>query len=129
MALNLLSVIDDALGLAFATRQRIRFAERNDYRNAKNLFDRVLELLGELFHVAHGVAHHVARNFNLDFERIHVVLGIENDLVVRKCLFGAEECGFDLAREHVHAAHDDHVVATAANAADTADRAAAGYFS
>ena len=44
---------------------------------------------------------------------------------MRQSLFGAEECCFDLAREHVHATHDDHVIAAAANAADAADGATA----
>ena len=85
----------------------------------------MLELLVQLFHGAHGVAHHVAGNFHLDLERVHVVLGVEHNLVVRQCLLCAEEGRLDLAREHVHAAHDNHVVATAANAADAADGTAA----
>ena len=85
----------------------------------------MLELLVQLFHGAHGVAHHVAGNFHLDFERVHIVLGVEHNLVVRQSLLCAEEGRFDLAREHVHAAHDNHVVATAADAADAADGTAA----
>ena len=44
---------------------------------------------------------------------------------MRQSLFCAEESCFDLAREHVHATHDNHVVAAAANATDTADGTAA----
>ena len=85
----------------------------------------MLELLRKLFHGAHGVAHHVAGDFHLDFESIHVVLGVEHNLVVRERLLCAEECRFDLAREHVHAMDDEHVVGARGDAVHDAHGATA----
>ena len=120
-ALHLLPVINHSLRLAFATGQGIRFAKSDDDGNAENLLDGVLELLVQLFHGAHRVAHHVAGNFHLHFQGVHVVLCVQHNLVVRQCLFGTEQGRLDLAREHIHATHDNHVVATATDATDTAD--------
>ena len=53
------------------------------------------------------------------------MLSVHHDEIVRAHSLYLEENVLDLAREHVHAAHDEHVVSSGAYAVHTGERAAA----
>ena len=67
----------------------------------------------------------LGREFDVDVECVGVVLAIHDDLVVGSVAFLEEHC-LDLAREHVDAADDHHVVASAHRLAHLDVRSAAG---
>ena len=72
------------------------------------------DLRFDLFHPCHIVMEQRFVDFDIHFHIIQTMRTGQNNLIDRENGFGFHNRSFDLRREHVHAADDEHVVGTTA---------------
>ena len=123
---SLLAEVDDAFCLAGGTFDGSGLDERDFRVQADDLLDVAADFRAKLFESFDGVFEHGRLDFHLDFQFVHRLRAGDDQLVVRFDAFDGEQNAFDLRREEVNAADDEHVIAAAANLLHADERTAAG---
>ena len=105
------SLVDDTLRFAFASRDRLGRHELNHTVNTEHGFECGDELLLSCGDLLEGVGEHLRRHLDLHLDAVAVVGPCDDDLVVGR-IAAVEQYGLDLGREYVDALYDQHVVAS-----------------
>ena len=105
-----LSAVKDALGFAFAALDQLRRDQFDFDAQADQGLNGVGDFFLERFKSADLVGENLFVDFNIHFNIIHTIFGIENDIVMRAGSLDRQQSRFDLGREDVDAADNHHVV-------------------
>ena len=119
-------LIDDAFGFAFASLDGSELDEADGGVDADGVFYGCRQFPLEGLEGADLVGKNFGGDFNLHLELIEALVARKDNLVVGEGAAGAEQCRLDLRGEDVNAADDNHVVAAAGDAMDSAEGPAAG---
>src|SRR5574343_15188 len=119
------TLVEHTLGHAdLGARDGIEFHHGDLGRHADDGFDPMLQFLADLLDIGgRQGAGQLALEFATHFQVVEVTIAGNDDLVIAGQALVAQDLLLDLGREDVDAADDQHVVGTAGDLADTAERA------
>ncbi len=120
--------IIDMLGLAHGAFDAARSTSFTPTPTSKTPFEFIGDLTFQSVHLLKRIGERLGPQLDLHRHRIHAVHGLDDDMVMGRNLLDAGEHVFDLAREDVGSADDEHVVAARADLLHARVRASACAF-
>ena len=119
------AVINHPDGFAHAPFDGTRFDEFDADDDVQRAFDFFLNPFAQRFQLLHFIRENLFVDFNLHFKLIQRADAIDDQQIMRLGFFDLQQDAFDLRRENVDAANNQHVVRASAHFADAGRRSAA----
>ena len=125
--LSNLTLIDDTDSLALAALDALR-RDKFDFRlDAEHRFQTIYQLFLTLHDFTDVIGKHLGSHFYAYLEGIVIINAVYDDLIVCRITI-VHKYGFDLRREYIDAADDQHIIGTSARFRHPDMRAAAAAF-
>ncbi len=109
-----MAFVDNTFGLALAAGNGLRLDQTHRYADGQHRFDFFLDLLFQRVHPLDLIGKDAFIDLDHNFDAVELVrLTVNYELIMRMRAFNTKKHMFDLRREDIDAAHNDHIVRAA----------------